>query len=148
MKISEIMTKEVISIDPESNIDKAAQLLTENRIHGIPVIEEGKLVGIVVEDDFFTKSPSSIHLPSYIDFLKKSKVENTLDGSQKKDIGRLFDVKVRDIMTADCQTVLPQMDIREVIGIFNKTGHKTFPVVDSEKNLAGIVTMADVLRLF
>lgn len=148
MKVSDIMTKEVISVDPDCEIGKVAQILTEKRIHGMPVVENGKVVGIVVEDDFFTKGAVSVHLPSYIDFLKKSQVENTLEGPQKKDVSKLFNTKTRDIMTSDCLTVVPEMSIAEVLYIFKKTCHKTFPVVDSENNLLGIITMADVLRLF
>ena len=148
MKISEVMTKEVIFVNPESKLDKVARLLTENRIHGMPVVAEGKVVGIVVEDDFFTKGSLSIHLPSYIDFLKKAQVEKTLDGSQKKDVSKLFDINVQDIMTADCLTISPEMNVMETVYLFKKTGHKTFPVVDGEKNLLGIITLADILQLF
>lgn len=148
MKISEIMTREVIFVNPESKLDKVAQLLTENRIHGMPVVAKGKVVGIVVEDDFFTKGSLSIHLPSYIDFLKKSQVEKTLDGPQKKDVSNLFNVKVQDIMTIDCLTASLEMNVMEIVYLFKKTGHKTFPVVDGEKNLLGIITLADILQLF
>jgi CBS domain-containing protein len=148
MKVGDMMTKGVIYATPETKIDKVAELLTENKIHGMPVVENEKVVGIIVEDDFFTKGSLSIHLPSYIDFLKKAKVDETLEGSQKKDVTNLFEIKASDIMTKDCMTVLPEMRIAEVVYVFKKTGHKTFPVVDSEGKLVGIITMADILRLF
>lgn len=142
------MNKEVICVSPESKIDEIARLLAENRIHGVPVAESGKLVGMVVEDDFFTKGAVNIHLPSYIDFLKKTKVEKTVDGPQRKDIDNLYETTARDIMTADCVKLNPEMDAHEILQKFKETRHKTYPVVDGENNLVGIITIADVLNLF
>lgn len=142
------MTKEVVFVNPESKVGEIARLLAENRIHGVPVVESGKVVGIVVEDDFFTKGSVNIHLPSYIDFLKKTKVEKTLEGSQRKDIDNLYKTTARDIMTTDCVKLNPEMDAHEILQKFKETRHKTYPVVDSENNLVGIITIADVLNLF
>ena len=51
-KVKDIMTKEVISVSPEMEIVKAAKILLENRINGMPVIDAfGRLVGIIAEKD-------------------------------------------------------------------------------------------------
>jgi CBS domain-containing protein len=53
MKVSEVMTKRVISIQPQVTIVQAIKLMLKNRVSGLPVIDENsKLVGIITEGDF------------------------------------------------------------------------------------------------
>lgn len=50
-KVSEVMTKNVITISPHEKIEKAAEIMTENKIKKLPVVENGKLVGIITLTD-------------------------------------------------------------------------------------------------
>jgi len=52
VQISEIMSKPLISIDPDSSIREAARLMSKNKIRRLPVVKENKLVGIIVVSDF------------------------------------------------------------------------------------------------
>jgi CBS domain-containing protein len=52
MKVAEVMTRGVISIAPTDSVIKAAQLMLQYDLSGFPVINRGKLVGIITEDDF------------------------------------------------------------------------------------------------
>ena len=52
VEISEIMSKPLISIDPDSSIREAARVMLENKIRRLPVVEESKLIGIIVVSDF------------------------------------------------------------------------------------------------
>lgn len=52
-KISDFMTKELITIEPETEIGRAAEIMTTNRIGALPICSEAKLVGILTERDFF-----------------------------------------------------------------------------------------------
>lgn len=51
-KVSEIMTKSLISIDPDASLKKAARLMSSNKIRRLPIVKQNKLVGIVVASDF------------------------------------------------------------------------------------------------
>ena len=51
-KISEIMSKPLITVDPDSSIRDAARLMINNKIRRLPVVKENKLVGILVASDF------------------------------------------------------------------------------------------------
>lgn len=52
LKVKDIMTKDLITVSPETEIVNATKLLLENRINGVPVTDEsGKLVGIVGKED-------------------------------------------------------------------------------------------------
>ncbi|MDW7649884.1 MAG: CBS and ACT domain-containing protein [Bacillota bacterium] len=54
LQIKDIMAKEVLTVGPDEPIDDAAALMRENRIGGLPVVEEGKVVGMITETDIFT----------------------------------------------------------------------------------------------
>lgn len=147
MQVKDIMTKEVITVDPETRIDEVAHILTRNKIHGVPVVTDGKLVGIIVENDFFVNSQDDFHLPSYIDFIRKSGNIESASKEQREQIDKLLNVRAKDIMTAECLCFSPNMEISEVMKIFKETKINTFPVVDENKNVVGIVALADVLNL-
>ena len=51
-KISEIMSKALVTVDPEASIKEAARLMATNKIRRLPVVKQNKLVGIVVASDF------------------------------------------------------------------------------------------------
>jgi len=51
--LSELMTEKVISVAPDTTIREAAQTMLDNKIAGLPVLEQGELVGIITESDIF-----------------------------------------------------------------------------------------------
>jgi acetoin utilization protein AcuB len=51
--ISQVMTREVITVEESDPIEEAARIMVDNKIGGLPVMREGKLVGIVTETDIF-----------------------------------------------------------------------------------------------
>jgi len=53
LTIDEIMTRDPISIEPDTSIDAAARLMLERKIGGLPVVEGGKVIGIITESDIF-----------------------------------------------------------------------------------------------
>lgn len=53
LTIDRVMTREVITVEPETTIGDAAKLMLDHKIAGLPVLSEGKLVGIITESDIF-----------------------------------------------------------------------------------------------
>jgi acetoin utilization protein AcuB len=51
--VSELMTKEVITVAPDVPLEEAARIMADNKIGGLPVVEDGRLVGIITETDIF-----------------------------------------------------------------------------------------------
>ncbi len=51
-KLTEVMTKTVITVAPDTSIKEAARIMSANKIHRLPVLKENKLVGIVAASDF------------------------------------------------------------------------------------------------
>jgi CBS domain-containing protein len=53
LTVDKIMTTDVVAVGPNDPIGKAANLMIENKISGLPVVDDGKLVGIITESDIF-----------------------------------------------------------------------------------------------
>ena len=150
MRIKDIMTKKVIFVSPETSISEAAELMEKHRIHGLPVVDNKKVVGIITETDFFVRDSSNFHIPSYIDFIKNSKAKKYIKNNDqnKIKIKKFINTKVKDIMTNKCVTADSNMLIKELFKIIKKTKFQIFPVVDKNKNLKGIISLSDIIKLF
>jgi acetoin utilization protein AcuB len=53
LKVSELMTTELITVSPDTLLEEAARVMADNKIGGLPVVEAGRLVGIITETDIF-----------------------------------------------------------------------------------------------
>ena len=147
MKVKDIMTKDVIFVSPETKINKVADKLIKHRIHGVPVIKEGKLAGIITETDFFTKNSLNAYLPSYVDFIKDLKLDKKVSGGQKEKFKKIVNAVAGDVMTKKCVTISPEAKIGELVSLFQKNKLSLLPVVNEDNSLAGIVALVDVINL-
>ena len=149
MRVNDIMTRKVFFVFPETKIREAAALMEEYRVHGLPVVEEEKVVGIVTETDFFVRGLSGFYLPSYIDFIKNIKMTDYVGNNDRKNekIKKVLNIRVKDIMTKKCITVSSDMTVKKLFEMFNKTKLQVFPVVKKDKTLVGIVTLMDFIKL-
>lgn len=148
MQIKDIMTEKVISVPPEMKMCEVAKILTANRIHGVPVVENQKIVGIVTETDFFTKESSlDFHLPSYIKFIENSKLADKLPEDKESELEKLTNAAAKDIMTNNCVTFKTTDGIEALFDFFKKTNHHTVPVIDENEKLVGVVTLSDLIKM-
>lgn len=53
LKVKEIMTREVVTVCPDCPLEEAARIMVDHKIGGLPVVENGQLVGIITETDLF-----------------------------------------------------------------------------------------------
>lgn len=141
------MTKEVVSVFPDTKITEVAEILFKNRFHGVPVMEGNKVVGIVTETDFFTKDASNLFLPSYISFLKENKDVDDLSEDKRDSVNRLLNAKAKDIMTTQCVSIFQDMQVQHLLEFFRTTKFTTLPVTDEENNIVGIITLSDILGM-
>ncbi|HEX7586265.1 MAG TPA: CBS domain-containing protein [Patescibacteria group bacterium] len=145
MKVSDIMTKDAVVVKEETPLKEAAGILAKMHIHGMPVVEEGrKLIGIITESDFFMKDSSNIYLPTFLDFVSKGQV-GEISSAETEKMKKITTVK--DIMTYDCETVEPDLPVASLVYLFKEKNFNSFPVADAEKNLLGIVSIFDIIKL-
>ena len=140
----DIMTTDVVTITPETEIVQAAKLLLTNRINGVPVIDDaGKLVGILCQSDLIIQQ-KNIPIPSLFTFLDGF---IPLTPSKKLDVEveKIAATKAGDAMTANPVTVTPDTEIEKIAALMVEKSYHTLPVVDDDK-LVGILGKEDVLR--
>lgn len=147
MKVEDIMTIDVISVQPGTSLVEVAKLLRKNKIHSLPVIDENqKLAGIVTEMDFFIKDAASMYLPKWIELINEARAEASASLDNEEKLSHIIDLQVQDIMTTDCVTIRPDAPVRKLLDIFKETKFKSFPVVDENNVLVGIISLVDVIK--
>jgi len=145
LKVKDIMTKEVKTVSPETEIIKAAKLLLSERINGVPVVNKtGELVGILCQSDLIAQQ-KSIPIPSLFTLLD-GYIPLTLLNRLDREVEKIVATKVENAMTPDPITVNSDTDIEKVAFLMVEKNYHTLPVVDSGR-LVGIVGKEDVLRI-
>ena len=144
LKVKDIMTTDVITVSPETEILQAAKLLLEGRINGIPVVDETKkLVGILCQSDLIAQQ-KRIPIPSFFTFMDG--LFSTSSAKQmEKQVQKIAAITVGQAMTPNPVFVEPEMGIEVVAGLMVDNGFHTIPVLQEGK-LVGIVGKEDILR--
>ena len=145
LKVKDIMTRDVKTVSPETEITQAAKLLLSERINGVPVINKtGELVGILCQSDLIAQQ-KSIPIPSLFTLLD-GYIPLTLLNRLDKEVEKIAATTVKNAMTPDPITVDSDTDIEKVAFLMVEKNFHTLPVVDSGR-LVGIVGKEDVLRI-
>jgi acetoin utilization protein AcuB len=128
MYVARRMTREVIAVSPKDSVRDANRILQENRIHHLPVVEAGEIVGIVSDTD----------CRKWV--LREEHVNES--GRVSRRTGT-----VGEIMTRDVLTVNPWDTIEDALVILHRRRFGALPVVEGQK-LVGIITKTDILAAF
>ena len=144
LKVKDIMTREIITVSPETEIVSAAKILLEKRINGLPVIDSsGRLAGVLCQSDLVAQQ-KNIPIPSVFTLLE-SYVPLTLIKRIDKEVEKIAALKVKQAMTPNPVTVSPETDIEDVAKLMVDKKYHTLPVVEGDK-VVGIVGKEDVLK--
>lgn len=139
MKVCELMTKDVVSVTPETSLRDAASLLVERRISGLPVVNEAaEVVGVLSEADILVKAGGSVSRNRLLGWL--------LD----PDLGLEDKIRaetVGEAMSAPAVTITAQRPVHEAARLMVGENVNRLPVVEDGR-LVGILTRADVVRAF
>jgi len=141
MRAHQIMTKDVITVTPQTTIEEAAKIMLEIHVSGLPVMDDaGRLVGIVSESDFLRRSEigTGRRRPAWLQFFMGP-------GKAASEFIHECGRKVEDIMTRDPITVGEETPLEDLVGLMEKNGIKRLPVT-SGRTLKGIVTRANLLQ--
>lgn len=131
MLIKEWMSKPVITIDSKDSLSDAIKLFQTRVISMLPVLKEGKLVGILTDGDVKKATPSDA---------------TTLD---RFEIPSLLDsVKIESIMSKSVIFTQDDHTVDEAAGIMLRQGISGMPVLDGKGKLQGIITKSDIFRCF
>ncbi|MFC1667088.1 CBS domain-containing protein [Candidatus Omnitrophota bacterium] len=141
MKVKEIMTKDIISVTPQTPLKELANIIKEKRIHGVPVLnEDGVLVGVVTLTDML----KILQRIAYWSEIEKAKPEL---GIKEALVKEKEDASVGANMTTLVRTVKEDDDIEKALTLMCKHNVHTIPVLKDGK-LAGIVGASDIVKIF
>ncbi len=117
LKIDQVMTRQVITVRPDTTMRQLKEILRLNRISGAPVMQDGTMVGIISIED-----------------LIKALEAGDIDG------------RVAERMAKQPQTIYADETIMQAVNTFGRYGYGRLPVIDRDGNLVGILTQGDIAR--
>ena len=144
LRVGDIMaTIEETLRQPETRTADGA-LFAESRISGVPVVEEGRLVGIVTEGDLIFQD-AEIKAPGFLDILGGVIPLGNWEEYRREAL-KSAGVTVGEVMTEDVVTISPDSSLAEAATIMAEERIKLLPVAE-EGVLRGVVTRMDILTL-
>ncbi len=144
MLVKEIMTQTPIVVSPNMEVVKAAKLLLDHRINGLPVVDEhGTLVGILCQSDIIAQQ-KKLPVPSFFSFLDGIIPLRSMKGLEK-EVSKIAAAYVSEAMTPNPITVGPESTIETVAELMVDHNLHTLPVVENDV-LVGVVGKEDILR--
>lgn len=144
VKARDIMTRKIISVSPETEVTKAAKIMLDNSVNGMPVVDrEGSLVGIICQSDLIAQQ-KQLPLPSVFTLLD-SVIPLFSQKKLESEVQKIIATTVSKAMTPNPITVSPESSLEEIAKLMVDKKLYTLPVVEQGK-LVGIVGKEDVLR--
>ena len=128
--VSDWMTKDVITINPETSLKEAHDIMNGRNIRRLPVVSHKKVVGMVTLGDIRGAEPSKA---------------SSLSVWEMNDL--LAKVKVSEIMTHNPATIHENVSIGDAAKVMLEKKFSSLPVVDDAEHLVGIITESDIFRL-
>ena len=138
MRVRDVMTTDVATVAPDAELRDVAALLISKRISGVPVIERGRVVGVISERDIlFKERPSTGMHRGVLAWLM-----------DEGDLMLKIDARTAlSAMTAPAVTIGPSRTVADAAALMLDEGVSRLPVVDGHQ-LVGIVTRHDLVRAF
>lgn len=131
MLIKDWMATAVLTVDANTSVMRATRIMKENNIRRLPVLSQGKLVGIVTDRDLKEASPSS-----------------TSDMDIHEMYYLLSEMKIKDVMTDKCISMRIDDTLEKAALVMLKEKISGIMILDREDNLVGLLSETDILRGF
>ncbi|MFN2309435.1 MAG: CBS domain-containing protein [Gammaproteobacteria bacterium] len=141
--IANLMSRDVVTVSPDTSLADAAHLLMTHRISGLPVVDDKRhLLGVITEADFLCAMGLPCHQPS-------QSLWQTLEAmfTHQPEIHEPTG-KVGDLMVKNVITVRPEQTLHDVIEVMKHNRIKRVVVCDDVGKIQGIVTRSDLVRVF
>ncbi|MEM5800078.1 MAG: CBS domain-containing protein [Candidatus Aenigmatarchaeota archaeon] len=129
LKVKDVMSKNVITVSPEQSIMEVVKILAESKVSGLPVVKEGKIVGIITEADI-------------LDLVGKKNLLAVDEGALKeKGV-----TKVKEIMKKVVIVANEEDGLDRAVLLMSLYKVKRLPVVDKKNNIVGIIARDDIIK--
>lgn len=146
MRAMDVMTAEVVTVSPDLAVQDLAKLLSERGISGVPVVENGRLVGLVSEGDLLRRAETGTERgPERRTARRRWRWFDATTEEEARDYVKSHGRKVADIMTRQVITVDADTELAEVAALLETKRVKRVPVL-REGRLVGIISRANLVR--
>ncbi len=140
----DIMTKDVITVTPETKVTELALLLASNSIGGAPVVDSsGTLLGVVTESDLIDQK-KKIHIPTVVTILDSVFYLENPD-RMEKEMKKIAGSTVGDIYSKDALTVNEDTSLEEIATLMAEKNVHTLPVMRSD-TVVGVIGKRDIIK--
>jgi CBS-domain-containing membrane protein len=138
--VRDVMTREVVTVDERASFKEVATLIAEHRVSALPVLDgKGRVAGIVSEADLLLKE----------EFAEKPTKDRLFQSRRQRETrAKAAGDTAAELMTSPAVTVGPDASVAEAARLLHRHGVKRLPVVDPAGPLLGIVSRADLLKVF
>jgi len=130
MKIKDIMSKSVVSVDLDDTLRKIKTIFDHTQFHHLLVVNRDKLLGIISDRDLLKSLNPNI---------------DTINETHKDTI--ILNKKAHQIMSRETITLLPEDSIPKAIEIFNQHKISCIPIIDKNNKPIGILSWRDILKV-
>jgi CBS domain-containing protein len=143
-RVGDIMTKDVITVTPQTKVSEIARLMSENDVSGLPVIDDsGKILGIITELDMIVRN-TRFKMPTFFTILDSIIYLETPHHFQER-LEHVLGTTAEEIMTEEVITIAPEATIEALSELM--VDKRISPVLVVEANrLVGIVGRSDIIR--
>ena len=145
MRVTEIMTPDVVTVGPDTPINEVARVMVEYDISGVPVVDgDGALVGIITEFDMIARQ-ADYDAPISSVFFDALIVMPEPHGEEK--LRKILATRAEELMTRTVYSIREDASIEEVASLMFERRVNPVPVVGLEGAVIGIVSRSDIVRL-
>jgi CBS-domain-containing membrane protein len=143
--VAHFMTRDLITVQPETSIKDVIQILADNHIGGLPVVDASEqLVGVISETDLLWQE-SGVTPPPYI-MLLDSVIYWENPGTYERELHKALGQTAAEVMTTKPITIAPDKPLSEAAKIMHdRRIHRLF-VLDDRKRVIGVLTVGDIIR--
>ncbi len=144
LRVGDIMETDWPTLEPQSTVEEAIKLFAEERVSGTPVVEDGRLVGIITEGDLIFQD-ADVRAPGFLDILGGIVPLGDTDEYRREAL-KSAGVTVGEVMTDEPVTITPEATLAETATIMAERRKKILPVIEGGR-LVGVITRMDILTL-
>ena len=143
--VADVMSRDPITVSPESPLKDAIKILAERQISGLPVVDDqSKLIGVISESDLMWQE-TGVTPPAFI-MLLDSVIYLENPARYDRELHKALGQTVGEVMTKEAITVPPDKSLKDAAQLMHDRHIRRLPVVDSAKKLIGILTRGDIIR--
>jgi acetoin utilization protein AcuB len=149
MKVTDIMTKDAITVKQDDSVLLAADLLAQHSFPGLPVVDNtNTLVGLVSQSDLVTKS-SHVHIPTILALFQKFDLYRKDKKFATRQLERINQMKISEIMNLEPPLIHEGAGEDALVLLLSRIhGVGPVSVVNSKRELKGVVTRADIVKVY